>query len=63
MGNSSILSDEINTNDYKQYFCRDFSKIHQITAYLAMFPPNLPYHFIKKYSQKGDLVFDPFSGR
>ena len=34
-----------------------------MTAYLAMFPPNLPHYFIKRFSKAGDLVFDPFSGR
>ncbi|KPH53478.1 DNA methyltransferase [Helicobacter pullorum] len=48
---------------YKRYVRNDFSKIHQMTAYLAMFPPNLPYFFIKHYSKINDIVFDPFSGR
>lgn len=34
-----------------------------MTAYLAMFPPNLPNYFIEKFTQKGDKVFDPFCGR
>lgn len=53
----------INASEYKQHSYRDFSKIHQMTAYLAMFPPNLPHYFIKRFSKAGDLVFDPFSGR
>ncbi|TLD86185.1 DNA methyltransferase [Helicobacter sp. MIT 05-5294] len=61
--NNALINNKININDYKQYSFKDFSKLHQMTAYLAMFPPNLPYYFIKNYSQKGDLVFDPFSGR
>lgn len=48
---------------YKKYSYKDFSRIHQMTAYLAMFPPSIPHHFICKYSKEGDLVFDPFSGR
>lgn len=53
----------INASEYKQHSYREFSKIHQMTAYLAMFPPNLPHYFIDKFSNVGDLVFDPFSGR
>ena len=34
-----------------------------MTAYLAMFPPNLPHYFIERFSKAEDLVFDPFSGR
>ncbi len=37
--------------------------IHGSCSYLAMFPPNIPNYFIKKYTKEGDTVFDPFSGR
>lgn len=47
----------------KKHSYREFSKIHQMSAYLAMFPPNLPHFFIKNFSKIGDVVFDPFSGR
>ncbi len=30
---------------------------------MAMFPPSIPNYFIKKYSEEGDVVLDPFSGR
>lgn len=53
----------VNASEYKQRSYREFSKIHQMTAYLAMFPPNLPHYFIERFSKVGDLVFDPFSGR
>lgn len=61
--NSAIISGEIDIDEYKQYSFNDFSRLHQMTAYLAMFPPSLPYYFIRNYSKRGDLVFDPFSGR
>jgi DNA modification methylase len=50
-------------NKYKNINSRLFSKIHQMTAYLAMFPPNLPYVLINDYSKEGDIVYDPFCGR
>lgn len=56
-------SSKMNVDNYKRYSFKDFSNLHQMTAYLAMFPPNLPHYFIQNYSQKGDIVFDPFSGR
>jgi len=39
------------------------NKLHSICSYMAMFPPSLPNYFIKKYSKKGDVVLDTFSGR
>ena len=39
------------------------NKLHTICSYMAMFPPSVPNHFIKKYSKIGDLVLDTFSGR
>lgn len=53
----------IDVNLYKNIPYSNFSKIHQMTAYLAMFPPSLPNYFIKKFSKESDIVFDPFSGR
>ena len=39
------------------------SKLHSMCSYMAMFPPAIPRFFIEKYSKKGDLILDPFSGR
>lgn len=36
---------------------------HAMCPYFAMFPPEFARDAIKKYSKKGDLVIDPFSGR
>ncbi|AHK22645.1 putative methyltransferase [Candidatus Hepatoplasma crinochetorum Av] len=44
------------TNNYK-------NELHSICTYLAMFPHNIPNEYIKKYTNKGDTVYDPFSGR
>ncbi len=30
---------------------------------MASFPPRLPHYFIDRFTKKGDLVLDPFSGR
>jgi len=37
--------------------------MHALCPYFAMFPPDFARSAIKKYSQPGDLVADPFSGR
>lgn len=39
------------------------SSLHSMCTYLAMFPPVLPHYFIKQFTEPGDIVFDPFSGR
>ncbi|MFH1221876.1 MAG: DNA methyltransferase [Candidatus Micrarchaeota archaeon] len=39
------------------------NRLHTICSYMAMFPPPIPHYFIKKYSEEGDVVLDPFSGR
>ena len=36
---------------------------HPMCSYMAMFPPQLPYYFIQRFSRPGDRVLDPFSGR
>ncbi len=40
-----------------------FKELNSICAYLAMFPSEVPEEYILKYTKKGDVVFDPFSGR
>lgn len=32
-------------------------------SYMGMFPPRLPHYFIQKFTERGDVVLDPFSGR
>ncbi len=39
------------------------NRLHTICSYMAMFPPSIPNYYIKKYSEPGDIVLDPFSGR
>lgn len=41
---------------------RQASSIHEI-SYRACFKPQLPNFFIDLYSDEGDVVYDPFSGR
>ena len=36
---------------------------HYMCTYMAMFPPALPHYFIRKFSEPGDIILDPFSGR
>ena len=36
---------------------------HYTCSYMAMFPPALPHYFIRRFTQTGDVVLDPFSGR
>lgn len=36
---------------------------HPMCSYMAMFPPRIPHYFIQKFTRRGDVVLDPFSGR
>jgi DNA methylase len=37
--------------------------MHPMCSYHGMFPAKVAHYFIQRYSQPGDLVVDPFSGR
>src|SRR5690242_962064 len=37
--------------------------MHTMCSYHGMFPAKLAHYFIQRYSQPGDVVLDPFSGR
>src|SRR5680860_1285283 len=41
----------------------DSDPLHSLCSYLGAFPPTLANYFIKYFTDKNDLVFDPFSGR
>jgi hypothetical protein len=50
------------TNEFWTSRQRQASSIHEI-SYRACFKPQLPRFFINLLTKKGDLVYDPFSGR
>lgn len=37
--------------------------LHSLCSYMAMFPPSIPHFFIRWLTSRGDVVYDPFSGR
>ncbi|MFO0649862.1 MAG: DNA methyltransferase [Polyangiales bacterium] len=37
--------------------------LHSMCSYMGSFPPGLPRYFIEQFSDPGDVVLDPFSGR
>jgi hypothetical protein len=37
--------------------------MHAMCSYHGMFPAKVAHHFIQRYSNPGDVVLDPFSGR
>jgi SAM-dependent methyltransferase len=41
---------------------RQGARLHEV-SYRACFKPQLPAYFIERLSQRGDTVYDPFSGR
>ncbi len=42
---------------------RQMHSLHYAISYRASFKPELPHYFIRKYSEPGDIVMDPFLGR
>ena len=58
-----MIGPSINPEEWKSKSMKEFSPIHRICSYLAMFPPNLANYFIERFTLKGDLVIDPFCGR
>lgn len=41
---------------------RQANNLHEV-SYRACFKPQLPRYFIERYTQPGDMVYDPFGGR
>ena len=39
------------------------NKLHEICSYIAMYPAKLVHKLINKYTNKGDTIYDPFSGQ
>ncbi len=42
---------------------RDNDPLHSLCSYLGAFPPSLANYFINYFTDEGDWVYDPFSGR
>lgn len=40
-----------------------YDPLHSLCSYLGAFPPNLANYFIRYFTDEGDIVLDPFSGR
>ncbi len=50
-------------NNWKHLPKRWGHSFHPMCSYLAMFPPGIPRYFIEQFTEPGDVVLDPFSGR
>ncbi len=51
------------TPEWKKHSKSWGHSLHPMCSYMAMFPPRLPHYFIQRFTEPGDLVLDPFSGR
>src|SRR6188474_544010 len=51
------------TADWKEQQRLWGHSFHPMCSYLASFPAALTHAFIARYSRRGDVVLDPFSGR
>lgn len=54
---------KINPEEWQKQSARWGHPIHSLCSYMASFPPRVPHYFIDRFTKKGDLVLDPFSGR
>jgi len=54
---------EIHAEHWQSNGGRWAAPLHYMCSYMAMFPPELPHYFIERFTEKGDHVLDPFSGR
>jgi len=70
-GNSKTIVDKIKIDDFevKRYTNefwtskqRQANSLHEI-SYRACFKPQLPRFFIENFTQKNDIIYDPFTGR
>lgn len=53
----------LENEDWSRKKNKNFSSMHGISSYLAMFCPALPSYFIDLYSKNDSIVMDNFSGR
>ncbi len=54
---------DINPIEWQKQSIRWGHPIHSMCSYMASFPPKVPHYFIERFSKKGDIILDPFSGR
>jgi hypothetical protein len=63
---SKVSSDGVNYDAVEGEFWtagqRQAANLHEV-SYRACFKPQLPGFFIERFTEPGDLVYDPFSGR
>ncbi len=60
---STIDAGSAKSPSWKEYEKNMGVSLHSLCSYFAMFPPSIPHYFIERYSELGDIVLDPFSGR
>lgn len=52
----------IKTVNFREIVKSDVSHLHNIHSYTAKLVPHISKYFIEKYTQKNDIVLDPFCG-
>jgi len=58
-----VIDLKIRPEEWHRQSPRWGNPLHSICSYMASFPPKLPHYFIDRFTNVGDLVLDPFSGR
>ncbi len=59
----SLSGGHMLTNAWQHKTKRWGHPFHAMCSYLGMFPARIPHYFIEKFTEPGDCVLDPFSGR
>ena len=62
MPSSSGASIPVEEDEFWTSKQRQASSLHEV-SYRACFKPQLPRYFIERFTEPGDLVYDPFGGR
>ena len=57
------MDQEIFVTPWSNVSSRGYDSWHSMCSYLGSFPAPLASYFIHSFSNEGDLVYDPFSGR
>lgn len=62
MSQMEISADKYIIGEFWTAGQRQAARIHEV-SYRACFKPQLPHYFIARFTQPGDIVYDPFMGR
>ena len=60
---TKVVLDDETINNRSPGRKKPYDQMHSICSYLGSFPPGLAKYFIQYFTDKGQTILDPFSGR